>query len=299
MKILITGGTGLIGQVISKDLLQQGDEVVYLSREPGQNSLGIKEFGWDPDKNKIDEDCWTGVDAVINLAGAPINKRWSPEYKSTILRSRVDSTRLLFNSVQNNNVALKAVVSASAVGYYPHSFEKLYDEDAKPGEDFLSMVCEKWEQEAMNFEELDIRTVRARIGIVLSMDGGALPQIVKPVKLGLGAPLASGEQWMPWIHIRDLSQAFIACLKDEKYSGAVNIVGPSNATNDNFTREAAKVLGKPYFAPRVPKFALRLALGEMADTALKSTKVDNKELRQNNFNYKYPELEGALQDLLK
>src|SRR5690606_37407761 len=199
MKILITGGTGLIGTEISKQLLERGHTVVYFSRSPRKNNLDIKEYAWDVDKGTYNQAAFDGVHAIINLAGAPVAKRWTPQYKSEILRSRVDATRLLYTAVQKHNVPLKTFVSASAVGYYSNDFNKTHNETDAPGRDFLSLVTQKWEQEAQNFSKLNIRTVRIRVGVVLSNDGGAFPLIAKPIKLGLGSPLGSGQQWMSWI----------------------------------------------------------------------------------------------------
>lgn len=299
MRILITGGTGLIGTEITKQLQDKAHEVIYLSRNPGSNSMGAKEYAWDPETGKIDLKAFEGTDAIINLAGAPINKRWTPSYKSTILRSRVDGTRLLFNTVQKHQFPIKAFISASAVGYYQHSYTKMHSVEDPPGSDFLSLVCQKWEQEAQNFEQLNIRTVRCRIGIVLSEKGGALPEIAKPVKLGAGAPLGKGKQWMPWIHLQDLAAVFTHTLENENCEGVYNAVGPYNVTNDEFTKAVADVLHRPYFMPAVPAFALKLALGEMATTALISTKVDNNRLSKSGFSYRFSDLKEALQDLLK
>ncbi len=238
--------------------------MVYLSRSAGKNQFGISEFEWDPDVGTIDRKAFDNVEAIINLAGAPIFKRWTPEYKSEILRSRVDSTRLIFNTLQKIEHQVKTLVSASAVGYYPSSFEKEWTETDPPGSDFLSLVCQKWEQEAQHFEELGIRVVRNRIGIVLSKKGGALPQIAKPVKFGVGAPLGSGQQWMAWIHLQDLAGIFIHTLENETMSGPFNAVGPHNVTNKELTKKCAAVLNKPFFMPNIPKFALKLAMGEMA-----------------------------------
>lgn len=299
MKILITGGTGLIGTEITRQLQAKNHQVVYLSRSPGKNELGVKEYAWDPDKGGIDESAFENIGAIINLAGANLNKRWTPQYKSLILRSRVDSTRLLFETVQKKNIPLKAFVSASAVGYYQHSFQKLHTEGDPPGNDFLSLVCQKWEQEAQNFELLNIRTVRCRIGIVLSKDGGALPAIAKPVKLGLGAPLGKGKQWMPWIHLEDVAAAFVHCLENENCHGVYNLAGTYNVTNNELTREVSKVLHRPYFMPAVPSLALKLVMGEMATIALSSTKADNGKLVSSGFTYRFSDLNHALSDLLK
>lgn len=297
MKILITGGTGLIGTEISKALLKQGHTLAYLSRKPSDNALNVPEYNWNVEAGKLDSAALDGIDAIINLAGAPIFKRWTPEYKSEILRSRVDGTRLLFNQVQEHNVSLKVFISASAVGIYPNSYTKEFSEEDAPGDDFLSLVCQKWEQEAQNFEQLNIRTLRMRIGIVLSRKGGALPQMAMPVKFGAGAALGSGKQWMPWVHIKDLAQMFSHVLQNENIKGPVNAGGPHNVTNATLTKKLAEVMHKPLFLPKVPEFALKLALGEMASTVLASTKVSTQKVQKSGFKYQYETLEAALEDL--
>lgn len=299
MKILITGGTGLIGTEITKQLLTKNHQVVYFSRHPGKNKLNIQEYHWDPDKGEADLAAFENTAAIINLAGANLNQHWTPESKNEILRSRADSTRLLFDLVHKNKIHLKSFISASAVGYYPDSFENVYSEGDPPGNSFLSMVCRKWEQEAQLFEQLNIRTVRCRIGIVLSKEGGALPKMLIPVKLGLGSPLGSGRQWMPWIHIADAAGIFVFALENESLSGVYNTVGPYSVTNEEFMKEAAAVLEKPFFMPKVPATALKLALGEQAEMALSSTNVSNTKISKAGYNYQFTQLQPALENLLK
>lgn len=299
MNVLVSGGTGLIGREISKQLLDKGHEVRWLTRQPGNNKFGIKEFQWDTDKGTINAEALKGVDTIINLAGAPLTERWTPEYKSEIIRSRVDSVRLIHEAVRENDIPLKNFISASAVGYYPDDPEKEYDEGDAPGSDFLSLVCQKWEQEAQNFEHMDVRTIRCRVGIVLSTKGGALPKLVKPIKYGAGAPLGSGKQWMPWIHLKDVAGQFVFLAEHNTPSGVYNAVGPYNVTNEQLTKAAAHVLGKPFFLPNVPKTALKIALGEMAKMVLISNKVSSKKIEDAGYSYKFKKLEAALQDLLK
>lgn len=299
MKILITGGTGLIGTEISKQLLEKNHEVVYLSRHPGKNDFQIREFAWNPGKGEIDTSTLDGVDAIVNLAGASLNKRWTPQYKNTILRSRVDSTRLLYTSLEKNSHQVKTLVSASAVGYYPHDYQRSFNEGDPPGRDFLSTVCQKWEQEAQHFTNLGLRVVRCRIGIVLSEKGGALAEMAKPARLGLGSPLGSGKQWMAWIHLSDVAGIFIKALEDEKISGVVNTVGPENVTNAQLIREVAKVLQRPFMMPNVPAWALKLALGEMSRIVLISNKVGNDKIASAGYTYRFTDLQAALRDLLK
>lgn len=298
MKVLITGGTGLIGKTISQQLLEHKHEVVYLSRNPKSNELGIPEFHWNLERGEAAVEAFEGVQAIINLAGAPIAKRWSPQYKSEILRSRVDAIRLLFDQVQKHQLNLQAFISASAVGFYPNDYQREFQEEDAPGDDFLSLVCQKWEQEASLFEKLNIRTVKLRIGIVLAAEGGALPQMAAPVRYGVGAPLGNGKQWMPWIHKEDVAGMFVKALEESTLQGVYNAVGPYNVTNKDLTQSVARRLRKPLFLPPVPKFALKLMLGEMAETVLASNKASNEKMAATGFQYRYPQLDVALRDCL-
>jgi uncharacterized protein (TIGR01777 family) len=297
MKFLISGGSGLIGKAITRELLKQQHAVAHLSRNAGSGE--VPTFGWDIEKGVLDMAAlqWQ-PDVIINLAGASINKRWTPAYKSEIVSSRVQSTRLLFESVQKHQLKLSAFVSASAVGYYPNSFSKSFTESASAGSDFLSEVCIAWEREAQLFEQLNIRTAVCRVGIVLAKEGGALPEIIKPIKFGVGAPLASGEQWMAWIHLEDVARVFIEAALNQEASGPINAVGPYNVTNKALTHACAKVLHKPLWMPHIPGAALKLLLGEMAATALSSNKAENTALQKLHFHYHYSTLEEALQNLL-
>ncbi|MBG00010.1 MAG: TIGR01777 family protein [Owenweeksia sp.] len=299
MKIIITGGSGLIGTEISRQLLDEGHEVVYLSRHPRTNDLGINEYEWNPDTETLDIQAFEDVSGIINLAGASISKKWTSEYKNEILRSRVDGTRLLFETVQSHRFPIRFFISASASGYYPNSYDQEYSEEAPPGNDFLSMVCQKLEQEAQLFEKVGVRSVRMRIGIVLSNKGGALPQIARPVRLGLGAALGDGHQWMPWVHLEDVAAMFVYAATSDSLSGVYNAGGPYNVTNEELSRLVAKVLDKPFFMPNIPKFLLKLALGEMAETALASTKINTDKIQQAGFRYRHTDLEESLSDLLK
>jgi len=297
MKVLISGGSGLLGRAITKDLLAKGHTVAWLSRHSGQEGE-VKKFAWNPDRGEIDQEAIAFADAIINLAGASIAKPWTPHYKNEILRSRVDGTRLLYEACRKANKQLSAFISASASGYYPNDPEKLYDENAAPGSDFLSLICQKWEQEALNFENLGIRTLRMRIGIVLDAKEGALSQIARPVKLGFGAALGTGKQWMPWIHIKDLAGIFIhVLLNDQITSGAYNATGSKSATNIELTKLVARRLNRPLWLPPVPEFVLKLILGEMSAIALASTQCSAQKIIETGYKYQYPELENALKDL--
>tara|TARA_R110001592_G_scaffold243783_1_gene504974 strand:- start:216804 stop:217709 length:906 start_codon:yes stop_codon:yes gene_type:complete len=298
MTVLISGGSGLVGEAITQILLSKNFSVRHLSRNASRRPDGVDVFAWNPDKGTIDEAAFKDLDYIINLAGASIAKRWTPQYKSEVLRSRVDGTRLLFNTVEKLGIPLKAFLSASAVGYYPNSLSETFSEDDAPGNDFLSLVCQKWEQEAVNFEQIGIKTFRLRIGIVLSTKGGALPQMALPIKYGFGAALGTGKQWMPWIHLEDLAQQFVHCIENDHLEGGVyNAVGPKSVTNKVLTQAIAKSLKSPLILPAVPAFALKLILGEMSETVLASNRCSNEKIHSSGFQYKFPLLEQALNDL--
>lgn len=296
MKVLITGGTGLVGQEISKQLLANKHEVVFLSRNLKPDS-SVPQFQWDPEKTFLDKNALFGVDTIINLAGAPVNARWTSDYKNEILKSRISSLNTLYNVLESGNHNVKNLISASAVGFYPDSLTEMYSEESKPGGSFLSTVCEKWEEAALKFENIKVKTSILRIGIVLSPDGGALREMIKPFKLGLGSALGNGKQWMPWIHIEDLGRMFVFALEKD-LQGIYNAGGKKAKRNKEFSKILAKVLSKSFFAPNVPKFLLKLIMGESAAIALSSNLVSTEKVRNAGFQYKFEELESTLSDLL-
>ncbi len=298
MKVLISGGSGLVGREISRILIDKGHQVGWLSRNPAGSPKDIQGFYWDPDKMEIDLEALNFADAIIHLAGANIAKRWTPHYKDLILRSRVDGTHLLFEKIRQHSIKIDSFISASAVGYYPNSFDALYTEESAPGDDYLSLICQKWEAEVEKFEALGIRSIRMRIGIVLDSNEGALAQMAAPLKWGFGAPLGTGNQWMPWIHRFDLASMFVHALENtEISSGVYNAVGPENLRNKDLTKTLAKVLNRPLFLPPVPEFVLKLYLGEMSAIALASTKCSNAKIVATGFEYRFSNLEAALKDL--
>jgi uncharacterized protein (TIGR01777 family) len=297
MKVLITGGSGLIGTAITRLLLNEGHDVIHLSRTPDEQAL-VKQYQWDIDRQEIDLRCLEGTDAIINLAGATLNHRWTPAYKSLILRSRVDGTRLLFKSLQENKNQVKTLISGSAGGYYPSELSRHFTEEDAPGSDFMALVCQKWELEAQNIEALGIRTVRARIGIVLDKDEGILPELLWPVKLGLGAALGNGNQLMTWIHIDDIARLFLFALENESMSGPFNFAGPETLSNRKLTQAIARVMKKPMWLPAVPGFALKLVLGEMAASALRSNGLSTAKIREAGFKFEFTDVNSALRDLL-
>lgn len=298
-RVLITGASGLIGSKLTEMLVAEGFQVVHLGRSKKEGT--IPSFTWDVNRGVMDAEALKDVDAIIHLAGAGIaDKPWTEKRKQEIRDSRTRSTRLLFDQLKKGNHAVKTFVSASAIGYYGfEGGETVFAEDSKPGSDFLASVVKDWEAEIDPIQELNIRTVKIRIGIVLSEQGGALKEMANPVRWGVGAPLGSGKQYMSWIHIGDLCRMFVYALKHDHLQGAYNGVGPSWVSNKELTQAIARALKKPLWLPPVPGFVLKLMLGEMADLVLKGSKVTGEKIAQAGFTYHYPDLDGALTNLLR
>lgn len=297
--VLIAGGTGLIGNHLSSYLHAKGYKVHLLSRKKHENPR-YPTFIWDISKSFIEEAALNKVDCIINLAGANIgDKAWSKKRKKEILNSRVRSGQLLFEEVKRANLPLKVFISASAIGYYGLiTNEKIYSEEDKPAADFLGTVCRKWEEATHVFSTNNIRTVQLRTGIVLTPKAGALEKIAQPIKLGFGAVLGTGKQYMPWIHIEDLCRLYSYALENEKLQGAYNSVAPNHITNKDFTKALAKQLKKRIWLPNIPGFILKLLLGEMADLVLFGSRVSSEKIIKTGFQFKYKELPKALQDLV-
>ncbi|MFI1743528.1 TIGR01777 family oxidoreductase [Thalassobellus sediminis] len=301
MRVLITGATGLIGQEIVKLCHEQDIAVNYLTTS--KSKIQIKEnyqgFYWNPKLQEIDDVCFKQVDAIIHLAGATVSKRWTPIYKKKILNSRKETTQLLVNALKGESHSIKHVVSASAIGAYPDSLINYYDESFKIEDtSFLSSVVEVWEQEVDAFSKLNIMVSKIRIGLVLSNKGGALQEMVKPIKFGLGAAFGSGKQWQSWIHIHDLAHMFLFVLQN-KLSGVYNGVAPNPVSNKELTKTLAKVLSKPLLLPNIPKFLMRFILGEMHLLLFESQRVSSKKIEDKGFYFKHHHLEPALVNLLK
>ena len=298
-KVLISGGTGAIGQRLARALGSQGHEVGLLSRSDGRHAE-FKTYLWDPDRNELEAEALEGCDYIIHLAGAGIaDKAWTTSRKKEIIDSRVKSTDLLFNKVREMGTPLKAFVAASAVGYYGQvTSDRIFVEKNKAANDFVGKTCFLWEQASEQFEELGIRTVRLRIGVVLMADSGALAKMAKPARMGLGAVLGSGRQYLPWIHWKDLVGLFMKAMTDSSMKGPYNAVAPSFVTNAEFTHSLGKVLGKPVWLPKAPGFVLKAILGERASLLLQGSRVSSEKALASGFEFEFPELEPALEDLL-
>src|SRR3954449_8684000 len=287
MPVAVTGATGTIGREVVRQLHERGDDVVAVSRKP--ESAGMEAVGWDG----LD---LSGFDGVINLAGSPIDQRWTDEGKKKIRESRLDSTRRVVEALRAADPRPRVLVSQSAEGYYPRSNSPV-SEDSPAGSGFLSGVVEAWEAEARKAEELGVRVVTARTGVVLSKAGGALPKMLTPFKLGLGGPVAGGEQPFPWIHVGDAAGALIFLLDTEAATGAVNVVAPEKHTNKTFTKTLGKAIRRPTVFP-VPSFAIKMLYGEMGSTVTEGSNPDSGKLEQLGYRYHHPRLEDALRSEL-
>ena len=293
--ILISGGTGLIGRRLSYLLKAKGYKIHLLSRECNPKNL-FPTFLWNINQYTIDDSAFDGVSHIIHLTGAGVaDKRWTNKRKNEILDSRVASTNLLYDTVKRLEVPLKSFVAASATGYYGSTTtNKIFKETNKPGNNFLSKVCELWEKAINQFEHLKIRTVILRTGIVLSNEGGALKKMTTPVITSIG----NGKQFMPWIHIDDLCELYIKGIEDNKFQGVYNAVSTEHITNFSFSKVLSKIVKKPFIPFMAPKVLLKIALGEMSSIILNGNRVSAEKIKQAGFKFKFENLNKALKNLL-
>jgi hypothetical protein len=311
MRIIITGGSGLIGQALAASLAADQHEVIVLSRSPARLRglpAGARAERWDGRSAQGWGALADGADAIVNLAGESIaggslvevlRGRWTPARKRAIYESRMQAGQAVVEAVQAAAHKPKVVLQSSAVGYYGNRGDTPLAEDAPPGPDFLARVCVDWEKSTEAVEALGVRRVVARTGVVLSKQGGVLPLFALPFRLFAGGPLGSGLQWFPWIHMADEIAAIRFLIEKSDARGAFNLCAPNPLQNEDFGRVLGKVMRRPAFVP-APGFALRLALGEIADSLLlTSQRQAPARLQKAGFTFKYPEAESALRDLLK
>jgi uncharacterized protein (TIGR01777 family) len=296
--VLITGAGGLIARELSKQL-ENEYTVRFLTRHKKREN----EFMWDINKGMIDEKALEDVSHVIHLAGANISeKRWTDDRKKELISSRVDSAQLILKTLQKNNCVLKSFISASGINYYgTETTNKIFTEKDGPGNDFLSEIVVVWEKAADEFKEKHVaeRVVKLRTAVVLSEKDGALKKILPTIKMGIGSPLGSGKQYMPWIHIKDICSMYEFAIKKHDLDGSFNAVAPEHTTNRELTEMIAQILKKPLFIPNVPTFALQLIFGELSDAVLKGSRASSEKIRKAGFQFEFPELDKALKDLLK
>lgn len=300
MRILITGATGLVGNDLVSLLLENGASVHYLttSKNKIRSKPYYQGFYWDPQLGTIDESALIGVDAIIHLAGATVSKRWTNAYKQEIIESRVLSSNLLFKTLKNNPHQVRQIVSASAIGIYKDSLANSYSEESTETDDgFLGKVVVKWEESVEKFRLLDIKVCKIRTGLVLSEKGGALPQMAKPIKWGIGSAFGSGKQIQSWIHLSDLSAIYYFAVKN-RLAGVYNAVAPNPVSNGMLTKSIAEILHKPLFMPNIPEFLMKMLLGEMHQLLFMSQRVSSRKIVESGYRFKYPDLDGALQSAL-
>lgn len=300
--ILVTGGTGFLGKGLVKLLLNKGYHINLLIRnEPeGIENPNLRTFKWDVYKGEIDQDCIENVDAIIHLAGEEIAaKRWTDERKRQIVESRTQSIRMIYDLLRKTKNQVNHIISASAVGYYGDRGNEFLTEESFPAKDFLAETCIAWEAAVDEGHKLGLRIVKLRSGIILDKDGGVLPQMDKPIRFGLGIIPGSGQQWVSWIHYMDALNAYLYVLENENLKGVYNMVAPGTVTLEEMTRRLANALDKSPLFVHTPKFALKIAMGEMSLMVLESTKVSSEKLSESGFTFKYPVLAEALADIYK
>ena len=293
-KVLITGGSGLIGRRLSFLLKSRGYEVSILSRSNNPKN-NYKTFVWNVSEQYLNDSAFEGLNHIIHLAGSGIaDKRWSEKRKKEIIACRVASTNLLYNTVKRLKTPLNSFISASATGYYGAiTSETIFEEKDKPAKDFLGKVCSLWEDSIFQFNEIKIRTVALRTGIVLSKDGGALKKMKTPVITSLG----NGKQYMPWIHIDDLCELYIKAIEDQEFKGAFNAVSSEHISNLSFSKKISKIFNYPFLAIGAPSFILQIVFGEMSTIILNGSRISANKIKQAGFKFKFENLEKALKNL--
>ena len=297
MKILLVGGTGLIGTSLKKELIKLGYSINILSRS---NSNDSQSYLWNINEGYIDLKAFEGVSGIINLTGASIaDNKWTVKRKKVLYNSRIQSTRLLFETIKDNKINLDFFINSSAIGYYGlEKSDKIFSETDKPGKDFLAKLCVDWEKEALRFNELNIRTVIIRTGIVLTKTEGALEKMKLPIKFGILPIFGTGNQVFSWIHIEDLINIFINTITNKNYKGPYNAVSPVPNTYLEFNKEIANVLQKKVIPFKTPTFLLTLAFGELSETLISGNKIAAEKIINEGFIFKFKDLNSALSSLL-
>jgi uncharacterized protein (TIGR01777 family) len=299
-RLTITGATGRLGSLIVGELTRRGDEVTVLTRDPGKArpTLGdaVEAVAWDPVAGPAPADALAGRDAVVHLAGEDIAQRWNEDVLRRIRESRELGTRNLVAGIRAAEPRPRALISASAVGYYGDRPEPV-DEDSPPGDDVLAEVCIAWEREAQEAEQLGVRVVRVRTGVVLDRHGGALEKMLTPFRLGVGGPVGGGEQPLPWVHVDDVVGIYLRAIDDDRWTGAVNATAPHPVSNRDFSRALGRALHRPAVAP-VPGLAIRLLYGGMAKLVLEGQNALPRRTTELGYAHRHPDLDEALRSAL-
>lgn len=300
MRVIITGGTGLIGRALAQSLVTDGHEVIVLTRNPNRNSglpTAVKLVGWNGESANGWSQFADSADAIVNLAGEGIaDGRWSEERKRSIYLSRVNAGKAVMEAIEAATIKPKVLIQSSAVGYYGASDDRILTESAGPGADFLAQVCFDWEASTAGASSLGVRRVVIRTGIVLSNDGGAWPKIVLPFKLFAGGPMGNGKQYWPWIHLEDEVRAIRFLMENPEASGVYNLSAPTPLTSSEFAKVLGGVMGRPAFFP-APAPAIKIALGEMSTVLLDGQRAVPQRLQDVGFTFKYASAESAFRAL--
>lgn len=295
--ILVTGGTGAVGKHLTKLLLEKGYQVSHLSRKQGTDPR-IKTFLWDVAKGQIDEQCIDEADVIIHLAGASIAEgRWTGERKKELIDSRTQSIRLIYDLLRWKPNKVSRIISAAAIGYYGDRADEILTEDSAPGQGFMPECCIAWENAVDEGIALGLSILKFRTGVMLEKNDGALPQMAKPVRLFAGAPLGSGKQWVPWIHWADVAGMYLFGLEHAQLQGVFNMTAPNPLTNQQLMKAIARQLHRPLWSVKVPKFVLKILLGEMSILVLGSTMVSPQKIEDAGYQFQYPDLGGALKNI--
>ena len=294
--VLLTGGSGFIGKHLTGVLIEAGYSVSVLSRSDKENTSEVAYYKWDLNKNYIDENAVLNADFIIHLAGEGIvEKRWTEKRKKAILESRIKPIDLIFSVLEKNNKKLNAFISASGVGIYGAiTSHKICTEETPAANDFLGTTCQIWENAVDKIEALGIRTVKIRTAIVLGKDEGFLKKVNPNFKAGFGAVLGSGKQYLPWIHIEDLSQIYCKAVSDDQMHGPYNAAVTDNTTNSRFSKILAALYGYAIWLPKIPPFILKIVLGEMSEAVLTGQRVSSEKIQKTGFEFQFTDLEKAL-----
>ena len=289
----------MIGTRLTQLVMEAGHSAAHLGRSTRVGT--VKSYLWDIGKKTIDPSALLSADAIIHLAGANVgDKRWTTKRKEEILQSRLQSARLLFEELKKGNHRVKTLVAASAVGFYGSGDNQTqFTEEDRQGKGFLADVVGEAERAVDQIATLGIRVVKLRAGVVLSERGGALKELLLPVRLYVGSPLGTGEQILSWIHLDDLCRIFIKAVEDESMNGVYNAVAPNPVSNKELTYMMAEALNKPILLPRVPAFAIKLLFGEMAEVVLEGSKISSRKIQAAGFNFKFENARNAITDLLQ
>ena len=297
MNILITGGTGLVGTALVKKLEERNHTVRILTRSESEEK---NEFYWNISEKKIDQKAFENLDCIIHLAGANISERWTDDYKKELYSSRIDSAHLLREYCVEKGIHLKSFISSSGVNYYgTFTSDQILTEDSEIVEnDFLAKLCVAWENAADQFESIAERVVCLRTAVVLSRKGGAFPLLKKTVNLNIGSGVGTGKQWMNWIHIDDLVNMYVEAVENTSINGKYNAVADEIPTNAVFMKKLAKAADKFFLPFNVPPFVMKSVFGEMSSIILEGTRVDNKKIKSEGFDFKYSTVEEAFKNLV-